>query len=455
MSVKVRYDDDHRMILENLSCDCPCDHARPNQDIYVGKGLIPRLPEYIARRGLGTHCVVVCDENTYKVAGEQVYQVLKNAGYDAILLKFVREGELVPDERTIGELLLTIQPETEFLVAVGSGSITDTCRVNAARCKLPFVSVGTAPSMDGYTSVVAPLILRGTKIHRAGPCPEIIVCDLQVLATAPLDMVRSGVGDVLGKYIAIADWQIGSVINDEPYCPTCGQIVTDAVNKLIDNVDEIKSRSDKGMKILIEALLLAGMTIMIIGNTRAVASVEHNIAHYWEMMQLIHGHKPPQHGASVGVATLLVWPLFTRFAKEDLSRLDLEKIKANRISRENRVKWMLYAYEEEAATSIMGDNEGDFLPWEEQERRIRRAQERFAEIKACIDDLPPFEKVYGTMARLGAQLTAADCGVDQHLLNVSMYCAKDYRTRYTLFKTLDECGLLDEYLKDYPKDWEK
>ncbi|MDD6932681.1 MAG: hypothetical protein PUI95_07710, partial [Eubacteriales bacterium] len=108
MSVKVRYDDDHRMILENLSCDCPCDHAQPNQDIYVGKGLIPRLPEYIARRGLGTHCVVVCDENTYKVAGEQVYQVLKNAGYDAILLKFIREGELVPDERTIGELLLTI-----------------------------------------------------------------------------------------------------------------------------------------------------------------------------------------------------------------------------------------------------------------------------------------------------------------------------------------------------------
>ena len=116
------------------------------------------------------------------------------------------------------------------------------------------------------------------------------------------------------------------------------------------------------------------------------------------------------------------------------------------------MKWMLYAYEEEAATSIMRDNEGDFLSWEEQERRIRRAQERFAEIKACIDDLPPFEKVYGTMARLGAQLTAADCGVDQHLLNVSMYCAKDYRTRYTLFKTLDECGLLDEYLKDYPKD---
>jgi hypothetical protein len=43
-------------------------------------------------------------------------------------------------------------------------------------------------------------------------------------------------------------------------------------------------------------------------------------------------------------------------------------------------------------------------------------------------------------------------GVDERLLNLSMRCAKDYRTRYTLFKTIDECGLLDEYMGDYPVD---
>ena len=90
-------------------------------------------------------------------------------------------------------------------------------------------------------------------------------------------------------------------------------------------------------------------------------------------MQLLHGKKPPQHGSSVGVATLLVWPIFQRFAKEDLSRLDLQDIQSRRITREQRVKWMLKAYEEEAGNSIMRENEGDFLTWEEQERRIRRA----------------------------------------------------------------------------------
>lgn len=448
MSVKVRYDDDHRMILENLSCDCPCDHARPNQDIYVGKGLIPRLPEYIARRGLGTHCVVVCDENTFKVAGEQVYQVLKNAGYDAILLKFVREGELVPDERTIGELLLTIQPETEFLVAVGSGSITDTCRVNAARCKLPFVSVGTAPSMDGYTSVVAPLILRGTKIHRAGPCPEIIVCDLQVLATAPLDMVRSGVGDVLGKYIAIADWQIGSVINDEPYCPTCGEIVLNAVGSLIDNIDEIRNRTEKGMQVLIEGLLLAGITIMIVGHTRAVASVEHNVGHFVEMKMLERYGKAPSHGATVGAATLMVYPAFKRFANEDISGIDPKKRFPMPV--EERRAFMRDTWGVEGGETIMAENPGDFLTTDELRRRVRRVKERFGDIKKIIDDMPAYDEIYAAMERLGAKMTLAELGVDPDVVNTAMHCAKDYRTRYSLFKTLDELGLLETYIADYP-----
>ncbi len=450
MGYQISYDEDSRLVISGLECDCPCEHNEPTQDVYVGNGIVNNIARYIRRRALGTHCVLVADNITWEVAGKRVHDLLAADGVEVTLCVIRREGSMEPDERAVGEVFLSLRPDTEFMVSVGSGSVTDSTRVVATRCKLPMVCVGTAASMDGYTSAICPLTLRGVKIHRQGRCPEIILCDIDILKTAPIEMVCSGVGDVLGKYIAKADWIIGNIINDEPYCPTCGAIVTDAVNKLVENVDEIRSKSDKGMRILIEALLLSGMTIMIIGNTRAVASVEHNVAHYWEMMQLLHGKKPPQHGASVGVSTLLVWPLFTRFAKEDLSKLDLEKIKAGRISREERVKWMLYAYGEEAATSIMQENEGDFLTWEEQERRIRRAQERFADIKACIDDLPPFEKIYGAMQRLGAQMTPADCGVDEKLLNLSMHCAKDYRTRYTLFKTLDECGLLEDYLKDYP-----
>jgi glycerol-1-phosphate dehydrogenase [NAD(P)+] len=161
------------------------------------------------------------------------------------------------------------------------------------------------------------------------------------------------------------------------------------------------------------------------------------------------GNKPPQHGAAVGVATLLVWPVFLRFAREDLSRLDLNKIKAEHLSREERAAWMRYAYGETAADEIMSENEGDFLSWEEQARRIGRTQKRFGEIKACIENLPSYDRIKNAMKALGAPMTPAECGIEPEVMNLSMHCAKDYRTRYTLFKTLDECGILGEYLKGY------
>lgn len=452
MPVKIGYDENQRLLLSGLHCDCPCEHHMPAQDIYVGKNLVERIPDYISQRNMGGHCVLVADNNTYEIAGRAVERTLKAAGIEVILCVIRRDGEMMPDETAVGEVLLSIRPETTFLISIGSGSITDITRVNSMRTGLPFVCVGTAPSMDGYTSVVAPLLLRSVKIHRAGVCPVIIVCDLDVLATAPLSMIACGVGDVLGKYIAKADWIIGSIINDEPYCPTCGEIVMGAVGKLVENVQAIRNKTEEGMRILIEALLLAGVTIMVIGNTRAVASIEHNIAQFWEMKQLQLGNEPPQHGSSVGVATRLVWPLFKRFRDEDLTRLDLDSIRARRIGRDERARWMIHSYGEEGGAAIMRENPDDFLSWEEQERRIRRAQTSFAQIQEVIDDLPPVETIEAVMRTLDAHMTPAEEGVDAGLLGLSMRCGKDYRTRYTLFKLLDECGLLEEYLEEYPYD---
>jgi len=454
MAVTIAYDQDCRMTISGVDCTCPCEHHAIDKDIYIGQGLLPRIPDYIRKRGLGTNCVLVADDNTYRVAGAEVEKALLEAGFTVVPCVIHREHDMLPDDLSCGEVLLSITRETEFLIAVGSGTVTDTTRINAERTKLPFVSVGTAPSMDGYASAVAPLLHRGLKIQRPAVCPEIIVCDLDVLATAPMPMIASGVGDVLGKYIAKADWQLGQIINGEPCCPVCMEMVTNAVNALVDNVDEIARRTEKGMRILIEALLLSGVTIMIIDNTRAVASIEHNIAQYWEMILVQQGVEPPMHGASVGVSTLLVWPMFERFAKEDLSKLNLDTIREKRIPREKRERWMLHAYGEEGGRQIMRENPGDFLTWEEQERRIRTAQEHIEEIRAVIAAMPPLEKIKAVMTTLGAEMTPEEEHIPNDLLRRSMHCGKDYRTRYTLFKLLEECGLLEEYLADYPYPFE-
>ena len=441
---------DGRLVFEEPVCSCGCAHHPVDKDIYVGENLLDHVPEFIARRGLGTRCVLVADDTTYRVAGEQVHRALTAAGYTVVPCVMHREGHLLPDNLACGEVLLSITRETQFLISVGSGSVTDTTRINAERTGLPFVAVGTAPSMDGYTSVVAPLLHRGVKFQRPTVCPEIIVCDLNVLATAPMPMVASGVGDVLGKYIAKVDWQLGSIINDEPCCPACVEMLDQALDMVVNNAQEIAARTKRGMRALIEALLLAGVTITIIGNTRAVASVEHNIAQYWEMMMIRRGLTPPMHGASVGVATLLVWPFYARFAAEPLEQLDEKRALSRRLTRAQREDWMVRSFGEEGGAQIMREYPEDFLDEGEQLRRVRRVKERAGELRAAIAQMPQVDVLLDVMRTMNAEMTPQEEHVPEDLLAMSMWCGKDYRSRYTLMKTLDECGLLETYLSDWP-----
>ena len=136
------------------------------------------------------------------------------------------------------------------------------------------------------------------------------------------------------------------------------------------------------------------------------------------------------------------------------SSLDLDAIRARRISREKRVRWMKHSYGEEGGNAIMRENPGDFLTWEEQERRILAAQERFEDIKAAIAAMPPLDKIKQVMMTLKAEMTPEEEHIPEDLLRCSMHCGKDYRTRYTLFKLMDECGLLEDYLADYPYPFE-
>ena len=449
MKTNFYYESDGRMVFPPVKCECGGVHHAVDKDIYVGEGLLDNVPAFIRKRNLGTHCVLVADDNTYRVAGERVHKALTDAGFDVIPCVMHRE-HVMPDNLSVGEVLVSITRETEFLISVGSGSVTDTTRINAERTGLPFVAVGTAPSMDGYTSVVAPLLHRGNKIQRPAVCPEIIVCDLDVLATAPMPMIASGAGDVLGKYIAKVDWQIGHIVNGEPCCDACVDMLDDALSLVIENVDEIAAKTRKGMKALIEALLLAGVTIMIVGNTRAVASVEHAIAQIWEMKMIARGLTPPMHGASVGVATLLIWPLFRCFAGEELSSLDPDSAVASAMIRQERQEWLLRCFGEEASQQIMREYPEDFLEPAELRRRVEAVKCHEAELKAAIAEMPDVNVLLDVMHRLGAETTTEEEHVPEDLLNLSMWCGKDYRSRYTLLKTLDECGLLEKYLAPWP-----
>lgn len=444
--MKIFYEN-NKLILPEIKCSCGMEHQRPDLDVYIGNDLLKDIPSYLKERNLGKKVLVVADENTHRVAGEKVIKILQDGGFSVTLCLLERKEELEPDEAALGEVLLALESDTDFLIAVGSGSVTDTTRYVAFQTGRQFVSVATAASMDGYTSVVAPLLNKGLKVNKPASYPKVIICDLDIIKEAPYKMVISGFGDVLGKYIAKADWILGRIINDEQYCPVAAEMVSQAVQKCLDNLDGIRERTDEGMKSLIEALILSGLTILIIGYTRSVASNEHNMAHYWEMMKLLRGEKAARHGTAVGVATGYVFKFFDLFLQRDWSKIEPEQIRKNRLSKEEWEKRVLAAYGEKLGRLILRDNPEEYLDWAEQERRLNALVEKEEQIKEELSFLPKYEEIMEILKKIGSPLTAEEIGIDQQTLVNSLLYAKEYRYRYSVFKTVNEAGMLEEFVK--------
>ena len=139
--------------------------------------------------------------------------------------------ELIPDEEALVFLFSQIPNDCDLVLAVGSGTINDLCRYVSYKMKIDYYIVGTAPSMDGYASNVSPLIIRHLKTTYEARPARVIIGDLDVMSQAPLSMIAAGVGDIIGKYVCLADWQMAHMVNGEYICQEIMELVRQSIQK--------------------------------------------------------------------------------------------------------------------------------------------------------------------------------------------------------------------------------
>jgi hypothetical protein len=92
---------------------------------------------------------LVCDQNTYAVLGRQVESPV-SPGNLSKLKPSSWKGSVGADERSLAEVLFKVDDCPSTYLAVGSGTITDIARFCSHRTRNPFISLPTAPSVDGY-----------------------------------------------------------------------------------------------------------------------------------------------------------------------------------------------------------------------------------------------------------------------------------------------------------------
>ncbi len=428
---------------QEFECSCGRRHTTQLRHVEMSEGALFALPDLVKKQGY-RQVFLVADRHTWLAAGRQTQELLRRAGI-LVLSHILKDDELVPNEKTMGELLVAFNPGCDLILAVGSGTLNDIGKSLSYKLGRPYYIVATAPSMDGYASVGAALIISNLKTTYDTHPPEAIIADLTVLANAPMEMIAAGVGDIVGKYTCLCDWRISNLINDEYHCPVIEEMVRLSIAQVENNLDQIKSRSPLAVRHITEALILTGIAMSFVGNSRPASGSEHHISHFWEMKFLFEGRQPVLHGTKVGIGTVAVTRLY-----EMLLQTPVDFEKARRHARDFRfAQWeehMRRTYGIAAPEVIALEKRVGKNSPEKHARRIAVIQERWPQLQQLIRELlPPSQQIAGLLSDIGAPVNPFAVGVDQETIADSILAAKEVRDRYSLLQLLWDLGLSKEF----------
>lgn len=282
---------------------------------YLGEQAIENLIQY-CQAHYYHQFYLIADHNTYAALGQQVDTALRSQNWDVRTLVF-SEAAVVPDEKFIVKVLNQADQVERVYIVVGSGTLTDITRFVSHRTHRPFISLPTAASVDGYTSPSSSLVLENLKVTVISQPPIAIFVDLPTLIAAPHRLTASGFGDMLGKYIALADWQLGYLLWEEPYDAGIAARVRRTLTSCMQAALEIGRSTPEGIRILIDGLIESGMCMLEFGNSRPAAAAEHYLSHYLELKLLQEGRPAVLHGAKVGMSSILVAGLYAQLRRLD------------------------------------------------------------------------------------------------------------------------------------------
>jgi len=302
------------------------------------------------------------------------------------------------------------------------------------RAGRPFISVPTAPSVDGFPSPGSPLIVRGIKMTAGARPPAAIFADLAVLCRAPRAMLAAGFGDMLGKITSVADWKLASLLWGLPFDGKIAARCMDAVRGCVDAADQIAAAGPRGVQRLLEALLESGFCMLDFGGSLPASGAEHHISHFWEMKLLTEGKPAILHGAKVGVATVLVAGMYERLRR--VSRAEAVSLleKAPRPSADDELRLIRQAYG--PAADQVARAQTPFLEmtdqaWEVLTQRITDCWESVLEIAR---EVPRPHALARLLEKVGGPSTAGELGLPDSWRSQAISAAHYLRNHFTIVK---------------------
>ncbi len=430
---------------EGVQCSCGKTHNAFMPLLKLGSGILGELPSQIKALGYKKP-MLISGPYSFEAVGRDVCTVLKEAGLDFSLFVFPENGgkKLQPNEHAIALAVENFDRSCDLLLTVGSGSVNDVCKAVAFELDVPQITVGSAPSMDGYTSASSSLEINSTKASITYKSPVGVVCDVDYMAQAPMRMLWAGLGDIAAKTCSIREWEMASIIRGEFFCPQTAQMVVQSYERSFSGAAGIPTRDKDSVYAVIEGLLLSGVCMALVDSSRPASGLEHYFSHSWEMMAIARGKEYDLHGIYVGIGTLITLRLFKKLRELKPTREQAEKAAAafDRASWEARLRRVFPGTAENMIALE------DKLQKNEYTGRMKRVDSIIANwdrIVAVLEKAPDPDELEKILKSSGMPTKARDIGLSEDDVADAFVCSRDTRDKYLTSSVIWDIGYMEEF----------
>ncbi|MBO3802715.1 MAG: NAD(P)-dependent glycerol-1-phosphate dehydrogenase [Candidatus Brockarchaeota archaeon] len=262
--------------------------------VVIGRDAIKVLGKE-AREAGERRALVVTSETPLKVAGSSIMDSLEGEGVGCQICKVGKPSTIDDAQPIIDSLKST---GTKLVVAVGGGRVIDVAKVAVSRSGAKFFSVPTTASHDGICSPLVSFPSSDRRYSFYAATPTEIIADTKIIANSPYRLTASGCGDVMAKLTAVREWRLSHLLRAE-YAATLAET---SVSMVVENSEIIRTGSEAGVRVVMEALIHCGIIISVAGSSRPCSGSEHLFSHALDVLC----EKPALHGEQVGVGTIMM-----------------------------------------------------------------------------------------------------------------------------------------------------
>jgi len=402
--------------------------------LLIGDGVLLQVADLFKEQFPGKNAIVIADAVTYNIAGRRVTEYLDRGNVRQDKAYIFEDDNLYAEYNYVDRIVAILKQTDAVPIAVGSGTINDLVKLSSHLTGRRYMCVGTAASMDGYTSFGASITKNGVKQTFSCPAPQAWLGDTTIICQAPREMTAAGYADLFAKVTAGADWILSDILGVEAIDKKVWSIVQDCLPRALANPEAIHDKDPKAIGDLIEGLVLSGFAMQAHRSSRPASGADHQFSHLWNMEHHTNHGQHISHGFQVSIGTLSSMALYEVALKTPMDKLDIKACcdawpQSEELKKEARMMFQDTDFPE------IGDIEttAKYVTREQLAVQLQLLKDKWPVLKErLVQQLIPFEEMRSRLKLVGAPVELEEIGVTRDYLRRSYIRAQYIRRRFTI-----------------------